>query len=92
MNQEANITFEEMKSLFKNHDTVRFVVSGIGETVLATYLFKDAIAELERLAEIGRATEKAFDYFSMGQPSEEGTIEFDVLSVEDLLEWAKEVG
>lgn len=48
------------------------------------------LTELERLAEIGRATEKAFIYFSMGQPSENGTIEFDILDVESLLDWAKE--
>ena len=44
--------------------------------------------EINRLAEIGRATEEAFIYFSMGQPSDDGTIiELEILNVEDLLEW-----
>lgn len=50
----------------------------------------DYYEELERLARIGLATEKAFVYFSMGQPSESGTIEFDILDVESLLDWAED--
>ena len=46
--------------------------------------------ELERLAEIGRATEKAFNYFSMESVDDEGNGQFCMLRVEELLEWYKE--
>lgn len=45
--------------------------------------------ELERLAKIGKAAEKAFDYFSMGTVDENDKEYFVFLTVEDMLEWAE---
>ena len=57
----------------------------------------DKLLELERLAEIGKATEKAFNYipknhyqynvFSLGELQEEK--DFSFYSKEDLLNWAE---
>lgn len=50
-------SISEMLSLFRTHETVTFVLPGLGMTEAETVLFKNAITELERLAKIGKATE-----------------------------------
>lgn len=41
------IELKELVGLFKNHDTVTFTLSGIGEMVLETGMFKNVIEEIE---------------------------------------------
>lgn len=98
------IKLDEMIRLLKNHETVTFKINGLGETTIDTILFKDVVEELERLAEIGRATEKVFEkidvaYFVKYYPIEDDCVDeryvdvnnsptFD--SVEDLIDWYKE--
>lgn len=52
----------------------------------------DELKELERLATIGQAAEKAFEIFSMGTVDENGKENFVFLNVEDMLEWAESKG
>lgn len=85
-------TVAEMLSLFKNHETVTFVLPGLGMTEAETVLFNDAIAELERLAEIGRATEKFFnsESYRKSMALEYGTYGSVIaFGIEELLEWAE---
>lgn len=41
------IELKELIGLFKNHDTVTFTLSGLGEMVLETEMFKNVIEEIE---------------------------------------------
>lgn len=76
---------EDFKKALKNCDTVKVLLTGVGESEFSTKEVYEYIRELERAAEIGRATEKAF---------EEGfrlkTIPLDLLDVEELISWYKE--
>lgn len=83
-----------MKYELKHVEGNQHILVVDGFEIASVYTYKDdCTVEVKKLiddAEIGRATEKAFIYFSMGQPSDNGTIEFDILDVESLLDWAKE--
>lgn len=85
------IKLDEMIRLLKNHETVTFKINGLGETTIDTILFKDAVEELERIAEIGRATEKAFHNKTF-YTKENGKLKTGIIivTVTDLLDWAKE--
>ena len=51
---------EKFKEALKHSDTVFTVLTGIGETVFSSEEVSKYIEELERLARIGEATEKAY--------------------------------
>ena len=51
---------EKFKEALKHSDIVKVVLTGVGETCFSTEGISKCIEELERLAEIGRATEKAY--------------------------------
>lgn len=84
---------EKFKEALKHSDTVFTVLTGIGETIFASEEVSKYIEELERLARIGRATEKAY---SKGAflvydvvENDDGTIErcnYDE-TIEELLGW-----
>lgn len=89
---KVNKSQKRLSSFFENELKAMNLVSKNIETL---NFIKTELAELERLAEIGRATEKAY--------SNGGFIIFDVLgeygeaqsynsndSIDDLLDWAKE--
>lgn len=91
---------EKFKEALQNCDTVKVILTGVGETEFSTKELYESIQELERLAEIGKATEKAFNYtpkdyyqynvFSLGALQEEA--DFSFYSKEDLLNWAESEG
>ena len=89
------------KTLFRGKQEnyeYQHVIKQLTELEFINALYFDE--ETQRLIEIGRATEKAFDYkpeqegayniFALGELHEES--EFAFYSVETLLEWAKGVG
>ena len=51
---------EKFREALKYSDTVFTVLTGIGETIFSSEEVSKYIEELERLARIGRATEKAY--------------------------------
>ena len=51
---------EKFKEALKHSDTVFTVLTGIGETVFSSEEVSKYIEELERLARIGKAMEKAY--------------------------------
>ena len=51
---------EKFKEALQNCDTVKVILTGVGETCFSTGGISKCIEELERLAEIGKATEKAY--------------------------------
>ena len=51
---------EEFRKALKGSDTVKVVLTGIGETCFSSEEISNYIEELERLARIGEATEKAY--------------------------------
>ena len=51
---------EKFREALKYSDTVFTVLTGIGETIFSSEEVSKYIEELERLAKIGRATEKAY--------------------------------
>ena len=51
---------EKFKEALKHSDTVFTVLTGIGETVFSSEEVSKYIEELERLAKIGKAMEKAY--------------------------------
>ena len=51
---------EKFKEALKHSDIVKVVLTGVGETCFSTGGISKYIEELERLAEIGKATEKAY--------------------------------
>ena len=51
---------EKFREALKHSDTVKAVLTGIGETIFLSEEVSKYIEELERLAEIGKATEKAY--------------------------------
>jgi hypothetical protein len=77
---------EKFKEALQNCDTVKVILTGVGETEFSTKELYESIQELERLAEIGKATEKAFNYtpknyyqynvFSLGAFQEEEDFSF----------------
>ena len=84
---------EKFKEALQNCDTVKVILTGVGETEFSTKELYESIQELERLAEIGKATEKAY---SKGAfliydvvENDDGTIErynYDE-TIEELLGW-----
>ena len=54
---------ESLFELIKRTERVSFSILGCGESIYETIEFKNEINELERLIEIGRATEKAYSDF-----------------------------
>ena len=51
---------EKFKEALQNCDTVKVILTGVGETQFATNEIFKSLLELERLAEIGKATEFAY--------------------------------
>ena len=51
---------EKFKEALKHSDTVFTVLTGVGETIFPSEEVSKYIEELERLARIGEATEKAY--------------------------------
>ena len=51
---------EKFKEALKHSDTVNTVLTGVGETCFSSEEISNYIEELERLARIGEATEKAY--------------------------------
>ena len=51
---------EKFKEALKHSDIVKAVLTGVGETIFSSEEVSKYIEELERLARIGRATEKAY--------------------------------
>ena len=51
---------EKFREALKHSDIVKVVLTGVGETCFLTGGISKYIEELERLARIGRATEKAY--------------------------------
>ena len=51
---------EKFKEALKHSDIVKVVLTGVGETIFSSEEVSKYIEELERLAKIGRATEKAY--------------------------------
>ena len=51
---------EKFKETLKHSDIVKVVLTGVGETFFSTEEVSKYIDELERLAMIGEATEKAY--------------------------------
>ena len=51
---------EKFRKVLKGSDTVKVVLTGIGETIFSSEEVSKYIEELERLARIGEATEKAY--------------------------------
>lgn len=51
---------EKFKEALKHSDIVKVVLTGVGETIFSSEEVSKYIDELERLARIGRATEKAY--------------------------------
>ena len=84
---------EKFREALKHSDTVKAVLTGIGETIFLSEEVSKYIEELERLARIGRATEKAYfkGAFLIYDVAEnyDGTIEkynYDE-TIEELLGW-----
>ena len=83
---------EKFKEALKHSDTVKAVLTGIGETIFLSEEVSKYIEELERLAKIGEATEKALKY---GFFVYDARYDFDGHitdfnhddTVEDLLQW-----
>ena len=84
---------EKFRKVLKGSDTVKVVLTGIGETIFASEEVSKYIEELERLARIGEATEKAYSKgaFLVYDVAEnhDGTIERYNCdeTIEELLEW-----
>ena len=51
---------EKFKEALKHSDIVKVVLTGVGETIFLSEEVSKYIEELERLARIGEATEKAY--------------------------------
>ena len=51
---------EKFREALKGSDTVKVVLTGVGETIFSSEEVSKYIEELERLAKIGKATEKAY--------------------------------
>ena len=51
---------EKFKEALQNCDTVKVILTGVGEKQFATNEIFKSLLELERLAEIGKATEFAY--------------------------------
>ena len=84
---------EKFREALKHSDTVFIVLTGVGETIFLSEEVSKYIDELERLARIGRATEKAYSNgaFLIYDVVEnyDGTIErynYDE-TIEELLVW-----
>ena len=84
---------EKFKEVLKYSDTVKAVLTGVGETIFSSEEVSKYIEELERLARIGRATEKAYSNGAFliydVVENDDGTIErynYDE-TIEELLGW-----
>ena len=84
---------EKFKEALKHSDIVKVALTGVGETVFASEEVSKYIEELERLAKIGRATEKAYSEGAFliydVVENDDGTIErynYDE-TIEELLGW-----
>jgi hypothetical protein len=89
---------EKFREALKHSDTVKAVLTGIGETIFSSEEVSKYIEELERLARIGEATEKAYSKgaFLVYDVTEnyDGTIErynHDE-TIEELLAWLEFTG
>ena len=51
---------EKFRKVLKGSDTVKAVLTGVGETIFSSEEISKYIEELERLARIGKAIEKAY--------------------------------
>ena len=89
---------EKFREALKHSDTVKAVLTGIGETIFSSEEVSKYIEELERLARIGRATEEAY---SKGAfliydvvENDDGTIERYNCdeTIEELLGWLGSAG
>ena len=89
---------EKFREALKHSDTVFTVLTGVGETVFLSEEVSKYIEELERLARIGEATEKAYSKgaFLVYDVVEnyDGTIErYDHdETIEELLGWLGSAG
>ena len=50
---------KEFKEALQGCDTIKVILTGVGETEFSTKELYESIQELERLAEIGKAVERA---------------------------------
>ena len=89
---------EKFREALKHSDTVFTVLTGVGETIFLSEEVSKYIEELERLAKIGEATEKAYKCsFKMikGQEITDG-FRYEYIrdeeheTIEELLAWHKE--
>ena len=86
---------EKFKEALQNCDTVKVILTGVGETEFSTKELYESIQELERLAEIGRAFEKALkeEYGFINFTRYAGAVpekwELKESEYNDVLEWAK---
>ena len=76
------MNIKQMINIFKMHNVVTFTLTGLGETIMNTEQFEDVLNEIDRLVEIGRATEQ---WFKEGHIMEYGYNE--IYTVNDLLDW-----
>ena len=86
---DKQITIEEFFSLFGHHDNIYFVLEGMGQTKVETLLFRDVLLELESLANIGKAVEKAFKNNEYCIASYKGNHLNSFKTIEELLTWAE---
>ena len=84
---------EKLKEALKHSNIVKVVLTGVGETIFSSEEVSKYIEELERLARIGRATEKAYSNGAFliydVVENDDGTIErhnYDE-TIEELLGW-----
>ena len=89
---------EKFREVLKHSDTVKAVLTGVGETIFSSEEVSKYIEELERLAEIGKATEKAYSNGAFliydVVENDDGTIEkynYDE-TIEELLGWLGSAG
>lgn len=81
---------EDKGNWFKTKDIKTLIVRVSHFFNINLGYLQDEIIELERLSEIGKAAEEAFNYFSMGTVDEKGKEHFTFLEVGDMLKWYKE--
>ena len=82
---------EKFREALKHSDIVKVVLTGVGETIFSSEEVSKYIEELERLAEIGKATERALKhgFFVYDVVENNGTIERYNCdeTIEELLGW-----
>lgn len=76
---------EKFREALKHSDTVKAVLTGVGQTIFLSEEVSKYIDELERLARIGRATEKAFERQEYCIASYKGNHLRAIKTIEELL-------